>query len=146
MLQDALNSSGSSVLFFVVTPRNGRVAPDDFAVMKTLLMNLKRGPMVGLIITQVKRRQMAALYNDEFYSNFLEVLQAVDADTTFFEQHRWLILEEHEEDFDDDDRRAIRDYVFSFTPETVKVQSLIASIFQRILDFSKGISGVLDNA
>ncbi|KAF9099244.1 hypothetical protein BGX29_007226 [Mortierella sp. GBA35] len=53
MLQDALNSSGSSVLFFVIAPTNGRIAPDDFAIMKTVLMNLTRGPMVGLIFTQI---------------------------------------------------------------------------------------------
>ncbi|KAF9098938.1 hypothetical protein BGX29_007378 [Mortierella sp. GBA35] len=129
MLEDTLNSSGRSVLFFVVTPRNGRIAPDDFAVMKTLLTNLSKGPMVGLIITQVKRRQIPTFQSGDYYNKILGILQSAGVDTTYFEMYRWLILEEHDYDFDAADRRAIRDYVFCFSPQEVKVRGFMAKMF-----------------
>ncbi|KAF9084272.1 hypothetical protein BGX29_002630 [Mortierella sp. GBA35] len=121
MLEDTLNSSGRSVLFFVVTPRNGRIAPDDFAVMKILLTNLSKGPMVGLIITQVRPKQIQTLQSGDYYNKILGILRSADVDTTYFEI------------------RAIRDYVFCFSPQEVKVRGFISRIFQSIINFFKNL-------
>ncbi|KAF9082542.1 hypothetical protein BGX23_012346 [Mortierella sp. AD031] len=135
MLQETLNSSGSSVLFFVIAPTNGRIAVHDFAVIKTLLMNLKRGPKVGLIFTQIDDHHIEAIGSSNYKTTVLDNLRAANTDTKFFEQHGWLILKNHRNDFDDADKKAIRDYVFSFDPKEVQVENLLASFFQKILDF-----------
>ncbi|KAG0214276.1 hypothetical protein BGX33_002298 [Mortierella sp. NVP41] len=125
-------------------PKNGRIAPEDFAVMKTLLSNLRRGPKVGLIITQVKKKQMEECKSSVYYHNVMNVLRQTEVDTKFFEQHRWLILKDHEDDFGDEDKRAIRDYVFSFVPQTVKVGSLLASMLQDFLQFIKKLKHLFE--
>lgn len=44
MLQDALNGGHAYVIFFVITPRNGRVDPGDLALIQLVLSSLNEGP------------------------------------------------------------------------------------------------------
>ncbi|KAF9925931.1 hypothetical protein FBU30_004355 [Linnemannia zychae] len=41
MLQDTLNSGGLYTIFFVITPRNGRIEPSDYVIMKAVPNSLK---------------------------------------------------------------------------------------------------------
>ncbi|KAF9121112.1 hypothetical protein BGW39_010835, partial [Mortierella sp. 14UC] len=97
MLEETLNNSGEAVLFFVITPRNGRIAPDDFAAMKTLLNHLKMSPTVGVILTQVRPSQVARLQSNEYYNKIKDNLEQTGVVTTFFEQNRFVVLKEHDD-------------------------------------------------
>ncbi|KAG0260646.1 hypothetical protein BGZ95_004387 [Linnemannia exigua] len=138
MLEDTLNNAGQAVLFFVITPRNGRVAPDDFAVMKTLLTNLKESPTVGVILTQVRPSQVSKLHTADYYNKILTILQQANVNTGYFESNRFIILPEHDDDFSSAEKSMIREYVLSFTPKRVQTKSLIEKVFKAILDFFKG--------
>ncbi|KAK3817002.1 MAG: hypothetical protein J3R72DRAFT_460846 [Linnemannia gamsii] len=138
MLEETINKAGQTVLFFVITPRNGRVAPDDFAIMKTLLSNLQQSPTVGVIMTQVRSNQVAILQTSDYYNKILNILQQTEVNTTYFEKNRFIILKEHDDDFSSEEKLVIRNYVLSFTPRMAQIKSLIAKVFQAILDFFKG--------
>jgi len=46
-LQERLNDGTPYVIFFVLSPRNGRIDPNDMALMALVLGGLKEGPLVG---------------------------------------------------------------------------------------------------
>ncbi|KAF9911869.1 hypothetical protein EC991_001773 [Linnemannia zychae] len=135
MLEETLNNSGEAVLFFVITPRNGRIGPDDFAVMKTLLNHLERSPTVGVILTQVRPYQVKQLQSHDYYNKIKQYLAETGVNTHFIEKNRFVVLGEHDEDFSSAEVEAIRNYVLSFNPVKVKSKSLIGRVFTAILDF-----------
>ncbi|KAF9111146.1 hypothetical protein BGW39_004464, partial [Mortierella sp. 14UC] len=82
LLQDALNSYGEARLFVVITPRNGRVTPDDFKFMKTLLNRLDKRPAAGVILTQARPNQVAKLHSNEHYSKIKDNFAQTGVNTT----------------------------------------------------------------
>ncbi|KAF9082540.1 hypothetical protein BGX23_012344 [Mortierella sp. AD031] len=73
--------------------------PTIFEDMETLLMNLQKGSKVGFIINQVKLKLKEALKSSDYYDRVLDILRQAKFDTTLFELHRLLILEDHGDDF-----------------------------------------------
>ncbi|KAF9148821.1 hypothetical protein BG015_009445 [Linnemannia schmuckeri] len=142
LLQDTLNACNQALLFFVIKPNNGRIAAEDFAVLKTLLTNLTKSPRIGLFVTQVRKDHIPLLDTEKYRTDVLKMLQDNGVDTIYLERNRWSILKSHEaEGFSDDEREAIRTYVCSFVPAKVKVGNLFERIFNIILDFFKKIIG-----
>ena len=141
-LQDTLETCGTAVLFIVVTPRNGRISSDDFAIMKTLLSKLHQSPQIGIIITQVKKRQMHTMQSHDYFNKLLDTLKEAEVDLKFVEQYRWLVLEDHDDDFSASDLREIRNYVFSFTPVTVQFKgNLFVQAYRAFVAFFKILFG-----
>lgn len=138
MLQDALNACNQGLLFFVIKPNNGRISPEDFAVLKTLLLNLTKSPRIGLFVTQVRDDHIDQIDNDAYRNDVIKMLQDNGVNTRYLEKRRWSVLRMHQkEGFSDDEKMAIRNYVCSFVPSRVKVSNLIVRVFNEILAFFK---------
>ncbi|KAF8948533.1 hypothetical protein BGZ47_004269 [Haplosporangium gracile] len=141
LLQDTLNTCNQALLFFVIKPNNGRIAAEDFAVLKTLLTNLTKSPRIGLFVTQVKEDHVPLLDTERYRTGVFKMLQDNGVDTVYLERNRWSILKLHDVGFSKDEREAIRTYVCSFVPAEVKVSNLFVRIFNDILEFFKRIIG-----
>jgi GTPase Era involved in 16S rRNA processing len=142
MLQDTLNSCGKALLFFVIKPNNGRISPEDFAILKTLLTNLSKSPKIGLFVTQVREDHIPLLDKDEYRKTVLKMLQDNGVDTAYLEATRWSILRQHQaEGFSEAEKKSIRKYVDSFVSAEVQVNNLIVRIFKQIVDFFKRLFG-----
>ncbi|KAG0376220.1 hypothetical protein BGX24_008112 [Mortierella sp. AD032] len=134
ILRQTLNDGGSYVIFFVITPRNGRIDPSDFAVMKTLLDNLEESPVVGLILNQVKRHHYDNIQSSDYFAKIERVLRDAGANLKFFNKKKPLILLDHPEEFNQAENRAILNYVLSFQPACVYVHRLVSSFLRRMYE------------
>ncbi|KAG0260647.1 hypothetical protein BGZ95_004388 [Linnemannia exigua] len=139
ILRQTLNDGSSYVIFFVITPRNGRIDPSDFAVMRTLLDNLEQSPVVGLILNQVKRHQYDDIQSSNYHAKIEQVLRDAGANLKFFNKKRPLILLDHPEEFSLSEERAIRNYVVSFQPAQVYVHRLVSSFLRRMYELMLAI-------
>ncbi|KAG0211920.1 hypothetical protein BGX28_007202 [Mortierella sp. GBA30] len=128
MLQHTLNDGSDYVIFFVISPRNGRIDPSDLALMKLVLDNLRKGPLVGLIMTQVRRSHYGLVTSPGYLSSVYQVLAKASANTRFLEMRRVLVLQDHDKGFSDQELFEIENYVLSFKPEQVEVNNLVASL------------------
>lgn len=138
LLQDSLNGCNQALLFFVIKPNNGRISPEDFAVVKTLLLNLTKSPIIGLFVTQVREDHIPKIDNDDYRNTVVQMLREHGADTIHLEKNRWSVLKLHQaEGFSDEEKTAIRKYVCSFVPAKVKVSNLFVRVFTQILAYFK---------
>ncbi|KAF9925933.1 hypothetical protein FBU30_004357 [Linnemannia zychae] len=142
ILQESLNSceKAKALLFFVITPTNGRICSNDFAVVENLLQKLIMSPTIGLFVTQVRPDHIPSLNTEEYRNQVLDILRKAGGNTNYLESNRWCILKTHgKEGFSDKEKEDIANYVISFDPEPVKVGGLIERIFQSIIDFFKNL-------
>ncbi|KAK5829446.1 hypothetical protein F5H01DRAFT_408834 [Linnemannia elongata] len=138
LLEDSLNSCSQALLFFVIKPNNGRISPEDFAVLKTLLLNLTKSPIIGLFVTQVREDHISRIDNDGYRDSVIQMLREHGANTCHLEKNRWSVLKLHQaEGFSEDEKAAIRKYVCSFVPAKVKVSNLIVRAFLEVLAYFK---------
>ncbi|KAF9084273.1 hypothetical protein BGX29_002631, partial [Mortierella sp. GBA35] len=137
MLQKELNRGGRFVIFFVFTPRNGRIEPSDYLIMKTVLDSLVKAPMVGLILTQVKKKHLAQLRTPDYGFDVWESLASIVESKEFVSMRSPLILAEHEEGFSEDEKLAILNYVLSFEPKPVEARSIIDMVVRRYFEIMK---------
>ncbi|KAF9546641.1 hypothetical protein EC957_009564 [Mortierella hygrophila] len=143
LLQDTLNGCGQALLFFVIKPNNGRIAPEDFAVLKTLLTKLSQSPRIGLFVTQVRDDHLALLDTENYRKTVLQMLRDSGVDTVHLEANRWSILRQHQEKgFTQQEKMVIRDYVCSFVPGKVRVENLWERIFRQIVSFFQSLFGI----
>ncbi|KAF9084271.1 hypothetical protein BGX29_002629 [Mortierella sp. GBA35] len=127
MLQNVLNDGSSYVIFFVVTPRNGRIEPSDFTVMKTLLDNLDSSPLIGLILNQVKKHHCDTIQSSGYFATIQSVLRESRANLTYFDTTGPLVILDRDDELTPSDIAAIRDYVLIFEPTPVRVRRMVAS-------------------
>jgi energy-coupling factor transporter ATP-binding protein EcfA2 len=135
-LQEQLSNGGSYVLFFVVSPRNGRVGPNDFGLIRLVLKKLEKGPTVGLIITQVPDDQIMHIQDPAYTSAVVQVLKNGKAKTALLEQKNMLVLP-YRGIFNDEERQNVIDYVLSFEPKQVKIRRLAIDTFEKFKAFFK---------
>ncbi|KAF9193901.1 hypothetical protein BGZ51_001887 [Haplosporangium sp. Z 767] len=143
LLHDTLNDGSDYVIFFVITPRNGRIDPGDLTLMKLLLGSMKEGPLVGLILTQVKKRDYDAVRSRKYFSQLRDVLTKGEANLRFLREHDALTLRDHDDRFSEQELLDIQTYVLACQPKLVVVHNLVVGIWRSILDafkrlFSRG--------
>ncbi|KAG0060400.1 hypothetical protein BGZ90_004045 [Linnemannia elongata] len=142
LLEESLNDCSQALLFFVITPNYGRIGSEDFAVLKTLLLNLRKSPIIGLFITQVNEEHISKINNDGYREKVFQILKEHGANTAYLEKNFWSVLKQHgEEGFSDNEKAAIRKYVCSFVPAEVKVSNLFVRVFMEILAYFKKLLG-----
>ena len=134
-LQDRLNDGHAYVIFFVLTPRNGRVDNGDLSLIKLFLEKFSRGPLVGLILTQIRQRDLAAVQHPSYLENVLSVLKRGGADLRSLRQNNALILCSHDDNFSHHDRQRVRDYILSFEPRQVQIYNMVSTAWRTIRSF-----------
>ncbi|KAG0319682.1 hypothetical protein BGZ97_001674 [Linnemannia gamsii] len=134
ILHDALNDGSDYVIFFVIAPVNGRISPSDFSVMKTLLDKLDRAPLVGLILTQIRRDHYDAIQTSGYYEAIQKVLRESNADLKFLSEMGPLILLNHTSEFSSAEENIIKDYILAFEPTKVYVRRMITNLLRRLIE------------
>ncbi|KAF9911870.1 hypothetical protein EC991_001774 [Linnemannia zychae] len=138
MLQETLNIGGQFVVFFVISPRNGRVEPTDYMMMKTVLDSLRQAPMVGLILTQVKNKHLAHVQSSDYIHKLLAPLVDIVDSKEFIAGVRPLVLVDHgEKGFNEEDKHRIMDYVFSFEPKPVLSRNMVDQVVRNFFNMAK---------
>ncbi|KAF9121113.1 hypothetical protein BGW39_010836 [Mortierella sp. 14UC] len=138
MLQDTLNTGGQFVVFFVISPRQGRIEPSDYMIMKTVLDSLRQAPMVGLILTQVKPKHMTQIKSQDYTLKLLTPLSNIVESKEFMARMRPLVLVDHGEGgFSDEEKIDIMNYVFSFEPKPVLSRNMVDQVVRRMFDMTK---------
>jgi GTP-binding protein EngB required for normal cell division len=138
LLQEQLNNGGSYVLFFVISPRNGRVGESDFGLISFVLRKLQKGPTVGLIITQIPNDQIEKVQDPKYASAVVQVLKNGKAKTALLEQKNMLALP-YLGIFNDEEKQNVIDYVLSFEPKQVKIRRLAIDTFEKFKVFFKNM-------
>ncbi|KAG0043028.1 hypothetical protein BGZ83_011930 [Gryganskiella cystojenkinii] len=136
-LRNRLNDGHAYVIFFVVTPRNGRIDNSDLALMRLFLEKFERGPLVGLILTQIRKRDMTSVDNPTFVEGVMKVLSHGGANLRSLSTHRALVLKDHEEEFSDAEIQNIREYILSFEPTQVRIHNMVSGAWRTLLQFFK---------
>ncbi|KAG0260645.1 hypothetical protein BGZ95_004386 [Linnemannia exigua] len=138
MLQEALNGGGHFVIFFVITPRNGRIEPSDYMMMKTVLDSLKQAPKVGLILTQVKRKQISQVQSLEYTRKLMAPLEKIVESSEFLARRYPLVLIDHSDgEFGEEEKSSIIKYVFSFEPKPVISRNMVDQVVRRFFGLAK---------
>ncbi|KAG0278161.1 hypothetical protein BGZ95_004551 [Linnemannia exigua] len=147
ILHDALEDGNPYVIFFVISPNDGRISPSDFTVMKALLDSLDESPIVGLILTKVEREDYDAIQNSDYFANVLQVLRQSNANLKFLSRKKPLILFYHEEKrYDEVDSIKIKNYILAFEPREVHTRRLVAGVLLGIFHVLVGIIGIMVGA
>lgn len=113
-LKYTLNDGHTYAIFFIITPRNGRVDPGNLGMMKAVLSSMKKGPVVGLVLNQVGKRDIRKTQDPLFIRPMLEVLRRGGANIGVLSKRGALVLADHEDGFSDDEVDSIQEYVLSF--------------------------------
>ncbi|KAK3817001.1 MAG: hypothetical protein J3R72DRAFT_460844 [Linnemannia gamsii] len=138
MLQEALNGGGHFVIFFVITPRNGRIEPSDYMMMKTVLDSLKKAPMVGLILTQVKPKHIDQVRSKEYTLKLLAPLEKIVESKEFIPRRYPLVLLDHGDGkFSEEEKVNVMNYVFSFEPKPVISRNMVDQVVRRFFEMAK---------
>jgi hypothetical protein len=134
-LKNELSKGGFYVIFFVVAPRNGRIDSKGLALMQLVLNNLREGPLVGLIITQIHEDDLIDVQNPDYYAAVLETFKRARAKTRFLDCDPPLVLRKHSdvEGFSPQDLFDIENYVLGFTPGKVVIHNMVVKAFHIIL-------------
>ncbi|KAF9282797.1 hypothetical protein BGZ74_002082, partial [Mortierella antarctica] len=119
-LQEQLSNKGSYMLFFVVSPRNGRIGLNDFGLILLVLKKLQKGPTVRWIITQVPDDQIMQVQDPEYACAVVQQLKKGKAKIALLEQKNMLILP-YSCMFNDKEKQKVFNYVLSFEPKQVKI-------------------------
>ncbi|KAF9085422.1 hypothetical protein BGX29_001955 [Mortierella sp. GBA35] len=147
MLQDTLNGGGQFVIFFVINPTNGRVGPSDYMIMKTVLDSLRQAPMVGIILTQIRKKHLAEARKDEYKATLFRNLQRIVKNKSFqfLSQRNPLVLANHddEEGFTEKEKKGILDYILSFDPRPVVALNMVDNLVRRFYE-SMNLGVILD--
>ncbi|KAF9124874.1 hypothetical protein BGW39_007833 [Mortierella sp. 14UC] len=143
ILHDALSDGNPYVIFFVVSPNDGRISPSDFTVMKALLDSLDQSPLVGLILTKVEKEDYNDIQTSDYFAKVQEVLAQSHANLKFFSQTKPLILFRHKKRFDAIDTIRIRNYVLKFEPSQVRVRRIAVDLLRALLSVLVGVIGLV---
>jgi hypothetical protein len=128
LLHDVLSDERRKYLiFFVIAPRNGRIGPSDISLMKLVLANLRKGPKVGFIFTQVENGDfMAHVKGPDFLPMVLKSIgQQASGGSTFLERKKCLVLERHSGTFSAEKVMEIQNFILSFTPKKVQFLDIL---------------------
>ncbi|KAG0279309.1 hypothetical protein BGZ96_001994 [Linnemannia gamsii] len=129
LLQEVLRDERRQyVIFFVITPLNGRIDPNDVALMKLVLNNLEKGPKIGFIITQIEKGESVDRVKGSDYLSVIlkKIGQHGSGGSTFLEKKRYLVLERHSGAFSAEKIMEIKNFILSFTPRKVKFGDIMA--------------------
>ncbi|KAG0376222.1 hypothetical protein BGX24_008114 [Mortierella sp. AD032] len=138
MLQEALNGGGHFAIFFVITPRNGRIEPSDYMMMKTVLDSLKKAPKVGLILTQVKPKHIDQVRSQEYALKLLAPLEKIVESKEFISRRYPLVLLDHGDGkFSEEEKVNVMNYVFSFEPKPVISRNMVDQVVRRFFEMAK---------
>lgn len=108
-----------TLLFFIISPRNGRIDPTDVVLLQHLLNNIRKGPKVGVIFTQVRHLDYQEMQTAKYFSLFVEQLHS--SSQQFLETTRHLTLTGHDKCFSDQEKTLIQNFVLSFEPKTTEI-------------------------
>lgn len=133
MLQEAMNDGLVCAIFFVISPRNGRIEPGTLALMQLVLESMKKGPKVGLIINQVMPGHMDQVQSEDYIAAVRKVLEENKADLSFLDKQAHLVLVDHDEGFSEQDRYDIKQYILRFKPKEVLIRDMLAKSLRFIL-------------
>jgi len=111
----------------------------DLALMQLVLSSMDEGPLVGLVITQIRKAHMDRVESGDYYDNILQVLKNNRADLRFLKQTGSLVLRGHEESFTREERLSIQNYILGFVPTQVKIRNMVASTLQVLFQAFKEI-------
>lgn len=132
ILQETLNDGSDYVIFFVISPVNGRISSSDFTIMKALLDNLVESPLVGLILTQISHEHYDAVQTSGYLEQIRDVLTQSNADLTFLSERGPLILLDHSREFTRSEESIIKEYILAFEPAQVYVHRMVATFLRRL--------------
>jgi len=141
MLQETLNNGDNYVVLFVISPRRGRIDPNDLALLKLFLDSIETGPQVGLILTQVRRANFDSVQNPAYTTAVYDLLRRADTKNMnlldFAEET--LVLCNHDEHigFDQKEKDEIVNYVLSFIPGTIVVEDLFKAVVNQYFETLK---------
>jgi len=141
-LKTTLNNGKDHAIFFVISPRNGRIDNGDLALMKLVLDNIEQGPTLGLIITQVARKHVADVQNPDYTTSIYNRLRKAECKNTQMldSAHDTLVLCLHREDldkFEDWEVNLIENYVLSFTPRKMVVRDMVVNMVSHYFELLK---------
>lgn len=130
-LKYRLNDGHAYAIFFIITPRNGRVDPGDLGMMHDVLSSMKKGPVVGLVLNQVGGRDISATQSSYFIRPMFDVLRDGGANVRNLSKLGALVLADYEDGFSDGEVTRIQDYVLSFLSDrkSVKVKKFFDRLF-----------------
>ncbi|GJJ77060.1 hypothetical protein EMPS_09419 [Entomortierella parvispora] len=132
LLQATLNNGDDYVLFFVISPRRGRIDSSDLALLKLVLDNIESGPTVGLIFTQIRKVNVASVQTPTYTSSLYNLLRGADCKNMNLLDYaeQTLVLCNHVEKigFSQAEKDEIRNYVLSFQPKRIQVQDLVSGV------------------
>ncbi|GJJ74437.1 hypothetical protein EMPS_06795 [Entomortierella parvispora] len=113
-IDDVLNNGHDYMVFFVIAPRNGRIDPSDFDMVRTILREMNTSPIVGLVLTQVDVSDLEHMKETSYIDALMDILKQAGADVRIIEEKGALILQHHDDNFNPEEVNEIRDYVLSF--------------------------------
>ncbi|GJJ77062.1 hypothetical protein EMPS_09421 [Entomortierella parvispora] len=141
-LHTVLNNGDEHAIFFVISPRNGRIDNGDLALMKLVLDNIEQGPTVGLIITQVAQKHYPSVQDPDYTTAIHNRLKKAECKNAAMldTAHNTLVLCMHREDldkFEDFEVEWIENYVLSFTPRRMVVRDMVVSMVSSYFELLK---------
>ncbi|GJJ77057.1 hypothetical protein EMPS_09416 [Entomortierella parvispora] len=140
MLHSTLNDGSPFLVFFVISPRNGRVDNADLAVMKLVMDNIEQGPFIGLILTQIRKRDYEKIQSPSYTALVLKLLEGAECENLrFIDRNSTLVLVDHEDTFSPEEVTKIKKYVLSFKPKKVVIHDMVAAIVARYLEMLKRV-------
>jgi len=86
-------------------------------------------------LTQIPEGQEKQVQSRNYLNQMIQRLKGGKANTKFLEQNNALVLLRHENNFSDEDKDRIYEYILAFKPRQVRVRELVASVFTRLREF-----------
>jgi len=132
LLQATLNNGDDYVLFFVISPRRGRIDSSDLALLKLVLDNTESGPTVGLIFTQIRKVNYGNVQTPTYTSSMYNLLRSAGCKNMNLLDYaeQTLVLCNHDEKvgFSQAEKDEIRNYVLSFPPKRIRIHDLVNGV------------------
>jgi len=140
MLHKTLNDGSPFLVFFVLSPRNGRIDNADLAIMKLVLDNIEQGPTIGLILTQIRKRDYEQIRSPAYTASVLKLLEGAECENArLIDRNLTLVLVDHEISFTLEEVATVQKYVLSFKPKKVVIHDMVAGIVARYLEMLKRV-------
>ncbi|KAG0042128.1 hypothetical protein BGZ83_000871 [Gryganskiella cystojenkinii] len=125
-LDELTDAHRKYLIFFVITPRNGRIDPSELPMYMFLRDRMPKSLNMGLIFTQIRNRHFDQM--EEGLSSFarqVDLLSDRPAKKTGY-----LALRDHDEEFDDQETKKIQEYILSFPPTKIKFEDSLRKYFK----------------
>ncbi|KAK3820884.1 MAG: P-loop containing nucleoside triphosphate hydrolase protein [Linnemannia elongata] len=137
MLENALSREGLFIILFVIKPTNGWIMTRDYVIMKTVLESLKKGPQIGLILTQARTIDMHQNRSPTYTRSVLRPREKIvdKRSKKFLSRVPPLVLADHDErGFTAEEKSDLLSFVLSFDPKPVDSRNMIEHIMRLYFD------------